>query len=517
MIELRRVAVVALLLAGGCQGVKPPVQVSGAGELRPAAVVATPVEAVAVPAAVKVEPVVASPVVAAGPVAAGGLAPLSAEQRALLLAGGEERMFSKREHFTVSNEYRHDLWFPYLRGLGGVYVDGGMYSFGDPTLPGTGRAGTLGSMGTFHGRLTVDPGGEISGPGLRFEGEVFNNGSIASTGPLGTVDRSILFDGASYQGAGALTSTSVTVRGASVFSANDAPVQIEFLNLLEGAQANLAAVDVQYVTTYGTLVLGGRLQSTLRHVTAHGPCSIRLDDGALVTPATLDIVRAVVIGVSGTLRTDSLVVEPIPTNGGAAFRRGDAATALVAALGAPAGSSASSGASVASAAGLVTATVPRAGVSSVRALRAAAAAPTVAAPAAVAANLPGDPDGLLTLTDQVVVQVPETGSASVRGGADVALFGTATLELDGVFEYDTDVVPLHAVFGAVHPGQTLRLGGCINVFGSDGWTDGQSILVAEVRGGTVTNDARVVANRAPFIGGRWRLDQIGRASCRERV
>jgi hypothetical protein len=125
MIELRRVAVVALLLAGGCQGVKPPVQVSGAGELRPVAVEPALVEASAVQS---VEPVVASavvavePVVVAEPVVAGGLAPLSAEQRALLLAGGEERIFSKREHFTVSNEYRHDLWFPYLRGLGGVYV-----------------------------------------------------------------------------------------------------------------------------------------------------------------------------------------------------------------------------------------------------------------------------------------------------------------------------------------------------------------------------------------------------------
>ena len=114
---------VALLLAGGCQGVKPPVQVSGAGELRPVAVEPALVEASAVQS---VEPVVASavvavePVVVAEPVVAGGLAPLSVEQRALLLAGGEERIFSKREHFTVSNEYRHDLGFPYMRGLGGV-------------------------------------------------------------------------------------------------------------------------------------------------------------------------------------------------------------------------------------------------------------------------------------------------------------------------------------------------------------------------------------------------------------
>lgn len=53
---------------------------------------------------------------------AAGLPPLSAAGRAALLAGPEERIVSRREHFTVSNEYRHDLWFPYLRGLGGAYV-----------------------------------------------------------------------------------------------------------------------------------------------------------------------------------------------------------------------------------------------------------------------------------------------------------------------------------------------------------------------------------------------------------
>lgn len=35
----------------------------------------------------------------------------------------EERIFSALdEHFTVSNEYRHDLWFPLITGLGGAYV-----------------------------------------------------------------------------------------------------------------------------------------------------------------------------------------------------------------------------------------------------------------------------------------------------------------------------------------------------------------------------------------------------------
>lgn len=48
---------------------------------------------------------------------------LSDEQRRILAEIPEERIFgSPVEHFTVSNEYRHDLWFPFLRGLGGIYV-----------------------------------------------------------------------------------------------------------------------------------------------------------------------------------------------------------------------------------------------------------------------------------------------------------------------------------------------------------------------------------------------------------
>ncbi len=58
----------------------------------------------------------------AEPAAPAGLAELTAEQKAGFLAGDEERIYSKREHFTISNEYRHDLWFPYVRDIGGVYV-----------------------------------------------------------------------------------------------------------------------------------------------------------------------------------------------------------------------------------------------------------------------------------------------------------------------------------------------------------------------------------------------------------
>ena len=128
MTELWRVAVICGLLVSGCQGVKPPVKASETerrAEVVPAAKVeaAAPVEARPVEVAA---PVVATPVEVAAPVVAKplevGPGPLDAGQRASLLAGAEERIISKREHFTVSNEYRHDLWFPYLRGLGGVYV-----------------------------------------------------------------------------------------------------------------------------------------------------------------------------------------------------------------------------------------------------------------------------------------------------------------------------------------------------------------------------------------------------------
>lgn len=107
---------VVLLAVAGCEEAAPaPVPA-------PVAVVA-PVAAVTAPAAVPVEPEPAAvPVEPASAAAAAGLPPLGAAGRAALLAGPEERIISHREHFTVSNEYRHDLWFPYLRGLGGAYV-----------------------------------------------------------------------------------------------------------------------------------------------------------------------------------------------------------------------------------------------------------------------------------------------------------------------------------------------------------------------------------------------------------
>lgn len=56
------------------------------------------------------------------PAAAGGLGKLSAEQRALLLAGGEDPLTETELHYVKSNEVRHDVWFEHVAGLGGAYV-----------------------------------------------------------------------------------------------------------------------------------------------------------------------------------------------------------------------------------------------------------------------------------------------------------------------------------------------------------------------------------------------------------
>ncbi len=110
---------VVLLALAGCEEARPaPERVPGAA---PAIAVAAPVTVpTPTPADEAPEPPL-SPVTSSAASPA-GLAPLSPAARAALLAGPEERIVSRREHFTISNEYRHDLWFPYLRGLGGAYV-----------------------------------------------------------------------------------------------------------------------------------------------------------------------------------------------------------------------------------------------------------------------------------------------------------------------------------------------------------------------------------------------------------
>ena len=53
---------------------------------------------------------------------AAGLTPLTAEQRSTLLAGAEDTLAPTPIHYVKSNEVRHDVWFPYIRGVGGAYL-----------------------------------------------------------------------------------------------------------------------------------------------------------------------------------------------------------------------------------------------------------------------------------------------------------------------------------------------------------------------------------------------------------
>ena len=119
----------AALVGGGCQtakmspgGAQP--EVAAAPTAPPAKPVEpgpapSPAPAPAPAEAAKPAPVEPAP---AEPPAPQGLAALTDEQKAAFLGGDEERIYSKREHFTISNEFRHDLWFPYVKDIGGVYI-----------------------------------------------------------------------------------------------------------------------------------------------------------------------------------------------------------------------------------------------------------------------------------------------------------------------------------------------------------------------------------------------------------
>lgn len=121
-----RLWTVGLLLVSGCQAAKvnqngPQPEVAAAPSEPSRPVEAPPAPALAPAPAAKpapvaetaVEPVLAEPQ---------GLAALTSEQKTAFMAGDEERIYSKREHFTISNEFRHDLWFPYVKDIGGVYI-----------------------------------------------------------------------------------------------------------------------------------------------------------------------------------------------------------------------------------------------------------------------------------------------------------------------------------------------------------------------------------------------------------
>ncbi len=83
-------------------------------EARSAAVVVASVAPTAAP--------IAAPVVEATPTKAERLAPLSAAQRATLMAGAEDTLMPTEIHYVKSNEVRHDVWFPYVRDRGGAYL-----------------------------------------------------------------------------------------------------------------------------------------------------------------------------------------------------------------------------------------------------------------------------------------------------------------------------------------------------------------------------------------------------------
>jgi len=48
--------------------------------------------------------------------------PVTAEQRAVMLAGDEEPRITTPEHYVKTNERRHDVWFPYIADKRGIYV-----------------------------------------------------------------------------------------------------------------------------------------------------------------------------------------------------------------------------------------------------------------------------------------------------------------------------------------------------------------------------------------------------------
>jgi len=127
----RSLALWLLIPASGACGAHPPASapekqaaqaLSAGTSPAPSPVLAASSPVVAAPAPV-VAPVVApAPEPTPAPGGAGGLTPLSTSQRATLLAGPEDTLTPTPIHYVKSNEVRHDVWFPYLRGKGGAYL-----------------------------------------------------------------------------------------------------------------------------------------------------------------------------------------------------------------------------------------------------------------------------------------------------------------------------------------------------------------------------------------------------------
>ncbi len=72
--------------------------------------------------AVLAAPAFSAPVITPTPTPPAGLTPLTAGQRAALLTGAEDTLAGTPIHYVKSNEVRHDVWFPYIRGVGGAYL-----------------------------------------------------------------------------------------------------------------------------------------------------------------------------------------------------------------------------------------------------------------------------------------------------------------------------------------------------------------------------------------------------------
>ncbi len=75
------------------------------------------------PGAAAAKPEAAEPVEQAeAPAPVDPLAPLSAEDREIFLAGPTDGGEPLPNHYVQSNERRHDVWFPYVEGIGGAFI-----------------------------------------------------------------------------------------------------------------------------------------------------------------------------------------------------------------------------------------------------------------------------------------------------------------------------------------------------------------------------------------------------------
>lgn len=114
----------AILLACGGHPSPDPAPTAGAQQTLSAGTSPAPTPA-PTPAPVPVAapaPESAPPPAEPAPAPEGGLAPLTPEQRATLLAGPEDTLVKTPIHYMKSNEVRHDVFFPYVAGKGGAYV-----------------------------------------------------------------------------------------------------------------------------------------------------------------------------------------------------------------------------------------------------------------------------------------------------------------------------------------------------------------------------------------------------------